>query len=128
MKKIKSDTDSPPEIKHKEAISLPKLLIDGEIKQFRRLWRVDIKRMRTRETQNITQDNVRLKRIKDRAKGVRFALGYSPNGFRKRRKWSRHCEIWSSQLQRLIKLKEKNSLLKRSCTWILVLVILVIFY
>ena len=64
MKKIKSGTDSASEIKHKEATSLPKLLIDGEIKQFRRLWRVNIKRMRTRERQNITQDNVRLKRIK----------------------------------------------------------------
>ena len=61
MKKIKRGTDSALEIKNKEATSLPKLLIDGEIKQFRRLWRVDIKRMRTRERQNITQDNVRLK-------------------------------------------------------------------
>ena len=59
MKKIKSGMDSASETKHKEATSLPKLLIDGEIKQLRRLWRVDIKRMRTRERQNITQDNVR---------------------------------------------------------------------
>ena len=48
---------------------------------------------RTREG-NATQDNVRLKRIKDRAKGVRFALGYGFfSVFEKGRKWSRHCEI-----------------------------------
>ena len=85
MKKIKAGTDSALEMTNKEATSLPKLLIGGEIKQYRRLWRVDIKRMKTRERQSITQDNVRLKRIKDRAKGVRFALGYSLLGFRKRK-------------------------------------------
>ena len=103
MKKIKSGTDSAPEIKHKEATSLPKLLIDGEIKQFRRLWRVDIKRMRTRERQSITQDNVRLKRIKDRAKGVRFALGYSLLGFRKRKEMEqtlRNLELAATRLIR----------------------------
>ena len=34
MKKIKAGTDSATEIKHKEATRLPKLLIDGELKQF----------------------------------------------------------------------------------------------
>lgn len=106
MKKIKSGTDSASEIKHKEATSLPKLLIDGEIKQFRRLWRVDIKRMRTRERQNITQDNVRLKRIKDRAKGVRFALGYSLLGFRKRREMEqtlRNLELAATAINKELK-------------------------
>ena len=106
MKKIKSGTDSAPEIKHKEAISLPKLLIDGEIKQFRRLWRVDIKRMRTRERQNITQDNVRLKRIKDRAKGVRFALGYGLLGFRKRKEMEqtlRNLELAATAINKELK-------------------------
>ena len=106
MKKIKSGTDSSPEIKHKEAISLPKLLIDGEIKQFRRLWKVDIKRMRTRERQNITQDNVRLKRIKDRAKGVRFALGYGLLGFRKRKEMEqtlRNLELAATAINKELK-------------------------
>ena len=106
MKKIKRGTDSALEIKNKEATSLPKLLIDGEIKQFRRLWRVDIKRMRTRETQNITQDNVRLKRIKDRAKGVRFALGYSLLGFRKRREMEqtlRNLELAATAINKELK-------------------------
>ena len=106
MKKIKSGTDSASEIKHKEATSLPKLLIDGEIKQFRRLWRVDIKRMRTRERQNITQDNVRLKRIKDRAKGVRFALGYGLLGFRKRREMEqtlRNLELAATAINKELK-------------------------
>ena len=106
MKKIKSGTDSASEIKHKEATSLPKLLIDGEIKQFRRLWRVDIKRMRTRERQNITQDNVRLKRIKDRAKGVRFDLGYSLLGFRKRREMEqtlRNLELAATAINKELK-------------------------
>ena len=84
MKKIKSGTNLA-STTNKQATILPKILIDGEIKQFRRLWKVDIKRMRTRERQNITQDTVRLKRIKDRAKGVRFALGYGLLGFRKRK-------------------------------------------
>ena len=106
MKKIKSGTDSASEIKHKEATSLPKLLIDGEIKQFRRLWRVDIKRMRTRERQNITQDNVRLKRIKDRAKGVRFALGYGLLGFRKRKEMEqtlRNLELAAAAINKELK-------------------------
>ena len=106
MKKIKRGTDSALEIKNKEATSLPKLLIDGEIKQFRRLWRVDIKRMRTRERQNITQDNVRLKRIKDRAKGVRFALGYSLLGFRKRREMEqtlRNLELAAAAINKELK-------------------------
>ena len=106
MKKIKSGTDSASEIKHKEATSLPKLLIDGEIKQFRRLWRVDIKRMRTRERQSITQDNVRLKRIKDRAKGVRFALGYGLLGFRKRKEMEqtlRNLELAATAINKELK-------------------------
>ena len=106
MKKIKSGTDSASEIKHKEATSLPKLLIDGEIKQFRRLWRVDIKRMRTRERQNITQDNVRLKRIKDRARGVRFALGYGLLGFRKRKEMEqtlRNLELAATAIDKELK-------------------------
>ena len=106
MKKIKSGTDSASEIKHKEATSLPKLLIDGEIKQFRRLWKVDIKRMRTRERQNITQDNVRLKRIKDRARGVRFALGYGLLGFRKRREMEqtlRNLELAATAIDKELK-------------------------
>ena len=106
MKKIKSGTNSASEIKHKEATSLPKLLIDGEIKQFRRLWKVDIKRMRTRERQNITQDNVRLKRIKDRAKGVRFALGYGLLGFRKRKEMEqtlRNLELAATAINKELK-------------------------
>ena len=106
MKKIKRGTDSALEIKNKEATSLPKLLIDGEIKQFTRLWRVDIKRMRTRERQNITQDNVRLKRIKDRAKGVRFALGYSLLGFRKRKEMEqtlRNLELAATAINKELK-------------------------
>ena len=106
MKKIKRGTDSALEIKNKEATSLPKLLIDGEIKQFRRLWKVDIKRMRTRERQNITQDNVRLKRIKDRAKGVRFALGYSLLGFRKRKEMEqtlRNLELAATAINKELK-------------------------
>ena len=106
MKKIKPGTDSALEITNKEATSLPKLLIDGEIKQFRRLWRVDIKRMRTRERQNITQDNVRLKRIKDRAKGVRFALGYGLLGFRKRKEMEqtlRNLELAATAINKELK-------------------------
>ena len=106
MKKIKAGTDSALEITNKEATSLPKLLIGGEIKQYRRLWRVDIKRMRTRERQNITQDNVRLKRIKDRARGVRFALGYGLLGFRKRKEMEqtlRNLELAATAIDKELK-------------------------
>ena len=109
MKKIKSGTDSALEIANKEATRLPKLLIGGEIKQYRRLWRVDIKRMKTRERQSITQDNVRLKRIKDRAKGVRFALGYGLLGFRKRKEMEqtlRNLELAATAINKELK-KEK---------------------
>ncbi len=106
MKKIKSGTDSALEITNKEATRLPKLLIGGEIKQYRRLWRVDIKRMRTRERQSITQDNVRLKRIKDRAKGVRFALSYGLLGFRKRKEMEqtlRNLELAATAINKELK-------------------------
>ena len=106
MKKTKSGTDPALETIIKDASSLPKLLIEGEIKQFRRLWKVDIKRMRTRERQNITQDNVRLKRIKDRAKGVRFALGYGLLGFRKRKEMEqtlRNLELAATAINKELK-------------------------
>tara|TARA_B100000700_G_scaffold235195_1_gene260810 strand:- start:272 stop:601 length:330 start_codon:yes stop_codon:yes gene_type:complete len=106
MKKTKSGTDPALKFTNKEATILPKLLIDGEIKQFRRLWKVDIKRMRTRESQNITQDNVRLKRIKDRAKGVRFALGYGLLGFRKRKEMEqtlRNLELAATAINKELK-------------------------
>ena len=106
MKKMKAVTDSALEKTNKEATSLPKLLIGGEIKQYRRLWRVDIKRMRTRERQSITQDNVRLKRIKDRAKGVRFALGYGLLGFRKRKEMEqtlRNLELAATAINKELK-------------------------
>ena len=106
MKKTKSGTDPASETINKGATSLPKLLIGGEIKQFRRLWKVDIKRMRTRERQNITQDNVRLKRIKDRAKGVRFALGYGLLGFRKRKEMEqtlRNLELAATAINKELK-------------------------
>ena len=106
MRKTKSGTDPALETIIKDASSLPKLLIEGEIKQFRRLWKVDIKRMRTRERQNITQDNVRLKRIKDRAKGVRFALGYGLLGFRKRKEMEqtlRNLELAATAINKELK-------------------------
>ena len=105
MKKIKFGTNLASTTK-KQATILPKILIDGEIKQFRRLWKVDIKRMRTRERQNITQDNVRLKRIKDRARGVRFALGYGLLGFRKRREMEqtlRNLELAATAIDKELK-------------------------
>ena len=105
MKKIKSGTNLA-STTNKQATILPKILIDGEIKQFRRLWKVDIKRMRTRERQNITQDNVRLKRIKDRARGVRFALGYGLLGFRKRREMEqtlRNLELAATAIDKELK-------------------------
>ena len=105
MKKIKSGTNLALTT-NKQATILPKILIDGEIKQFRRLWKVDIKRMRTRERQNITQDNVRLKRIKDRAKGVRFALGYGLLGFRKRKEMEqtlRNLELAATAINKELK-------------------------
>tara|TARA_Y100000589_G_scaffold141243_1_gene134832 strand:+ start:76 stop:402 length:327 start_codon:yes stop_codon:yes gene_type:complete len=105
MKKIKSGTNLALTT-NKQATILPKILIDGEIKQFRRLWKVDIKRMRTRERQNITQDNVRLKRIKDRARGVRFALGYGLLGFRKRKEMEqtlRNLELAATAIDKELK-------------------------
>ena len=106
MKKTKAGTDPASVSTNKEATSLPKLLIDGEIKQFRRLWKMDIKRMRMRESQNITQDDVRLKRIKDRAKGVRFALGYGLLGFRKRKEMEqtlRNLELAATAINKELK-------------------------
>ncbi len=62
------------------------IYVDGEKLRVYRLWKVKLKPMRGRaRQQQVTQDNVRLKRIRDRAKGVRFALGHGDLNYRKRK-------------------------------------------
>tara|TARA_B100000686_G_scaffold9014_1_gene9071 strand:- start:525 stop:854 length:330 start_codon:yes stop_codon:yes gene_type:complete len=106
MEKMKPGMDSAL-IKNKRAdVKPPKVLIDGEIRLLRRLWKTDISRMKTRERQAVTQDNVRLKRIKDRAKGVRFALGYGILGFRKRKEMEqtlRNLELAATAINKELK-------------------------
>ena len=106
MKKIKSGTDSASLKSNRADFKLPKVLIDGEIRLLRRLWKTDISHMKTRERQTVTQDNVRLKRIKDRAKGVRFALGYGILGFRKRKEMEqtlRNLELAATAINKELK-------------------------
>ena len=61
------------------------IYVNGEKRRVFQLWKVKLRPMRVRERQQVTQDNVRLKRIRDRAKGVRFALGHGDLNYRKRK-------------------------------------------
>ena len=106
MGKIKSGTDSALLKSNKADFKLPKVLIDGEIRLLKRLWKADVHNMKTRERQTVTQYNVRLKRIKERAKGVRFALGYGILGFRKRKEMEqtlRNLELAATAINKELK-------------------------
>ena len=90
----------------KRGMQLPRTCINGEMKRVRRLWKVEPSTMRARERQNVTQDDVRLKRIQDRAKGVKFALGHGDFNNRKRKEMEqilRNLELAATAINRELK-------------------------
>lgn len=87
-------------------LQLPKISENGEMKRVRRLWKVELSTMRARDRQGVTQDNVRLKRIQDRAKGVKFALGHGDLNNRKRKEMEqmlRNLELAATAIDKEIK-------------------------
>ncbi len=60
-------------------------LLRTQNKRYYRRWEMSTSHMGRRKNRQIVQDDVRLKRIKDRAEGIRFALGYEDITFRQRK-------------------------------------------
>ena len=73
-----------------------------------RRWKVDFKLMFMRNNKQVVQDDVRLKRIKDRAKGIRFGLTYQDISFRKRKEMEKilhNLELAAVAIDRELKSK-----------------------
>ena len=73
-----------------------------------RRWEVDLRPMLMRNSRQVVQDDVRLKRIKDRAKGVKFGLTNNELSFRKRKEMEHilhNLELAAVAIQREIKNK-----------------------
>ena len=73
-----------------------------------RRWEVDLKPMLMRNSRQVVQDDVRLKRIKDRARGVKFVLTNNELSFRKRKEMEHilhNLELAAVAIQREIKNK-----------------------
>ena len=64
--------------------------------------------MLTRNNRQVVQDDFRLKRIKDRAKGVKFGLGYGEITLKKRKEMEHmlhNLELAAVAIQRELKTK-----------------------
>ena len=59
-------------------------LIAAQQRRYYRRWEVDTSMFKKRQN-DVVQDDVRLQRIKDRASGIRFALGFEEITIRQRR-------------------------------------------
>jgi hypothetical protein len=62
--------------------------------------------IRRRKNRQIVHDDVRLKRIRDRAKGIRFALGHEDLAYRQRKELEqtlRNLELAATGIEREIK-------------------------
>ena len=73
-----------------------------------RRWKVDFKPMLMRNNKHVVQDDVRLKRIKDRAKGIKFGLAHHDISFRKRKEMERilhNLELAAVAIDRELKSK-----------------------
>jgi hypothetical protein len=60
-------------------------LLRAQKKRYYRRWDMNTSHMGRRKNRQIVQDDVRLKRIKDRAEGIRFALGHEDLAHRQRK-------------------------------------------
>ena len=73
-----------------------------------RRWKVDFKLMFMRNNKQVVQDDVRLKRIKDRAKGIKFGLTHPDISFRKRKEMEKilhNLELAAIAIHRELKSK-----------------------
>ena len=73
-----------------------------------RRWKVNFKPMLMRNNKPVVQDDVRLKRIKDRAKGIKFGLSHPDISFRKRKEMEKilhNLELAAIAIDRELKSK-----------------------
>ena len=73
-----------------------------------RRWKVNFRPMLMRNNKQVVQDEVRLKRIKDRAKGIKFGLTHPDISFRKRKEMERilhNLELAAIAIDRELKSK-----------------------
>ena len=73
-----------------------------------RRWKVNFKPMLMRNNKQVVQDDVRLKRIKDRAKGIKFGLTHPDISFRKRKEMEKilhNLELAAIAIDRELKSK-----------------------
>ena len=73
-----------------------------------RRWKVNFKPMLMRNNKEVVQDDIRLKRIKDRAKGIKFGLTHPDISFRKRKEMEKilhNLELAAIAIDRELKSK-----------------------
>ena len=73
-----------------------------------RRWKVNFRPMLMRNNKQVVQDDVRLKRIKDRAKGIKFGLTHPDISFRKRKEMEKilhNLELAAIAIDRELKSK-----------------------
>ena len=73
-----------------------------------RRWKVNFRPMLMRNNKQVVQDDVRLKRIKDRAKGIKFGLTHPDISFRKRKEMEKilhNLELAAVAIDRELKSK-----------------------
>lgn len=81
-------------------------LIRAQNKRYYRRWDMNTNHMGRRRNREIVQDDVRAKRLRDRAEGIRFALRYEDLSYRQRREMEnmlRNLELAAAGVERAIK-------------------------
>lgn len=81
-------------------------LLRAQNKRYFRRWDMNSSHIGRRKNRQIVQDDVRLKRIKDRAEGIRFALGYEDMAYRQRKELEqtlRNLELAAAGIERELK-------------------------
>ena len=83
-------------------------LLRAQNKRYYRRWDMDTSHMGRRKGRQIVQADVRLKRIKDRAEGIRFALGFEELTQRQRKEMQQmlhNLELAAGGIERELKKK-----------------------
>lgn len=81
-------------------------LLRAQNKRYYRRWDMDTSHIGRRKNRQVVQDDVRLKRIKDRAEGIRFALGHEDLPQRQRKELEqtlRNLELAAAGIERELK-------------------------
>jgi hypothetical protein len=81
-------------------------LLRAQNKRYYRRWDMNTSHMGRRKNRQIVQDDVRLKRIKDRAEGIRFALGHEDLAMRQRKELEqtlRNLELAAAEIERQLR-------------------------